>query len=435
MKINKLAIPLILNNITSMVITLCDQAMIGRTYMEGFASVGIIGNNIYEITGVLGAISIGLNIVGSRAKGKNDIENLNNSLYSNLLNSLIIGVIFTTLSLVFGKSVLQNIFNLKDNTLIDSINYLNIFSLSLGINLIIFNLSSYFKIIGETKFILYGGIISCTSNVLFDYVLIFGKLGFPSLGIKGNAIGSVLSLILCIIYYLIVIKKFKLIKKTKIKLFKNTKEIFSISIPIMLQEFTESTLLVFVMTYILAQIGLLEVAVYNLLFSIINIALMPMYAYGQVALTLVSEEFGANNISKIQTIINSCIKRPMYIYIIFCSIIIIFKSYIPKILTNDYEVISMSSKYMFILVIANFMNIPKTILTYSLQSLNKEKLVFAYSSIISIISMVLIYLLVKLTNLKLNSIYLGNMLCYAILILFLYKEFIKFKAINFKYHK
>ncbi|GAA0863921.1 MATE family efflux transporter [Paraclostridium tenue] len=430
MKINKLAIPLMLNNITSMVITLCDQAMIGRTYMEGFASVGIIGNNIYEITGVLGAISIGLNIVGSRAKGKNDIENLNNSLCSNLLNSLIIGVIFTTLSLIFGKSILQNIFNLKDNTLIDSIKYLNIFSLSLGINLIIFNLSSYFKIIKETKFILYGGIISCTSNVLFDYVLIFGKLGFPSLGIKGNAIGSVLSLILCIIYYLIVIKKFKLIKKTNIKLFKNTKEIFSISIPIMLQEFIESTLLVFVMTYILAQIGLLEVAVYNLLFSIINIALMPMYAYGQVALNLVSEEFGANNISKIQTIINSCIKRPMYIYIIFCSIIIIFKSYIPKILTNDYEVISMSSKYMFILVIANFMNIPKTILTYSLQSLNKEKLVFAYSSIISIISMVLIYLLVKLTNLKLNSIYLGNMLCYAILILFLYKEFIKFK-----YHK
>ena len=435
MKINKLAIPLMLNNITSMVITLCDQSMIGRTYMEGFASVGIIGNNIYEITGVLGAISIGLNIVGSKSKGKNDIENLNNSLCSNLLNSLIIGVIFTTLSLILGKSVLQNIFNVKGNTLIDSIKYLNIFSLSLGINLIIFNLSSYFKIIGETKFILYGGIISCTSNVLFDYVLIFGKLGFPSLGIKGNAIGSVLSLILCVIYYLIVIKKFKLIKKTNIKLFKNTKEIFSISIPIMLQEFTESTLLVFVMTYILSQIGLLEVAVYNLLFSIINIALMPMYAYGQVALTLVSEEFGANNISKIQTIIKSCIKRPIYIYIVFCLFIIIFKNYIPKIITNDCNVISMSSKYIFILVIANFMNIPKTILTYSLQALNKEKLVFAYSSIISIIIMVLIYLLVKLTNLKLNSIYLGNMICYTILSLFLYKEFIKFKAINFKYHK
>ena len=92
-----------------MVITLCDQAMIGRTYMEGFASVGIIGNNIYEITGVLGAISIGLNIVGSKSKGKNDIENL--------LNSLIIGLIFSTLSLIFSKSVLQNIFNVKGNAI------------------------------------------------------------------------------------------------------------------------------------------------------------------------------------------------------------------------------------------------------------------------------------------------------------------------------
>ncbi|SCI68681.1 Uncharacterised protein [uncultured Clostridium sp.] len=76
MKINKLAIPLMLNNITSMVITLCDQAMIGKTYMEGFASVDIIGNNIYEITGVLEAISISLNIVDSKVKGKNNIENL-----------------------------------------------------------------------------------------------------------------------------------------------------------------------------------------------------------------------------------------------------------------------------------------------------------------------------------------------------------------------
>ncbi|MFR3072777.1 MAG: hypothetical protein ACLTK8_08250 [Paeniclostridium sp.] len=65
-----------LNNITSMVITLCDQAMIRKTYMEGFASVDIIGNNIYEITGVLEAISISLNIVDSKVKGKNNIENL-----------------------------------------------------------------------------------------------------------------------------------------------------------------------------------------------------------------------------------------------------------------------------------------------------------------------------------------------------------------------
>ena len=65
MKTNKLAIPLMLNSISSTIINLCDQAMVGRTYLEGFASVGIIGSNIYSITGVLGAISIGFNILGS----------------------------------------------------------------------------------------------------------------------------------------------------------------------------------------------------------------------------------------------------------------------------------------------------------------------------------------------------------------------------------
>ena len=70
----------------------------------------------------------------------------------------------------------------------------------------------------KTKYILYGNIISCVSNVLFDYILIFGKFGFPKLGIVGNAIGSVLSLILGIVFYIIIIKKYKLISKTKISL-------------------------------------------------------------------------------------------------------------------------------------------------------------------------------------------------------------------------
>ena len=66
--------------------------MVGRTYLEGFASVGIIGSNIYSITGVLGAISIGFNILGSKAKGRDDNTDLNNSLFFSIVASVIIGV-------------------------------------------------------------------------------------------------------------------------------------------------------------------------------------------------------------------------------------------------------------------------------------------------------------------------------------------------------
>lgn len=102
MRINKLAIPLMLNSISSIIINLCDQAMVGRTYLEGFASVAIIGSNIYSITGVLGAISIGFNILGSKSKGRDDNTDLNNSLFFSIIVSVIIGCIFFELCIFMG---------------------------------------------------------------------------------------------------------------------------------------------------------------------------------------------------------------------------------------------------------------------------------------------------------------------------------------------
>lgn len=46
-KINNIAIPLMLNNVSSMIIGLCDEAMIGRVSLVGFAAVSIIVNIAY----------------------------------------------------------------------------------------------------------------------------------------------------------------------------------------------------------------------------------------------------------------------------------------------------------------------------------------------------------------------------------------------------
>lgn len=423
MRINKLAIPLMLNSISSTVINLCDQAMVGRTYLEGFASVGIIGSNVYSITGILGAISIAFNILGSKAKGKEDSEDLNNSLFFSLTISILIGCIFFALCIFGGKNILETCFNIHGKTLEDATIYLSIFSLSVGINLVLFNISSYFKIINKTKYILYGNIISCLLNILFDYILIFGKFGFPELGIVGNAIGSVMSITVCVVFYIFIIVKNNFINKTKVNIFKNAKEILTVSSPMIFQELAESTIVVFMMNYILSKIGLMEVSIYNLLFSIINIALMPMYAYSQASLTIISEDIGANNVNSTSKIIKACTFRALMFYAFICLIILTFRNSIPMIITNDTSLIINSSKYMFIIIIANIINIPSCILKTSMQALGKEKIVFIYSSVISIFATVLIYVSVCILGYGLNSIYIGLMINYLILSILLLKKF------------
>lgn len=432
MKINKLAIPLMLNSISSMVIGICDQAMVGRTYLEGFASVGIIGSNIYSITGILGVISVAFNILGSRAKGEDDYKQINNNLFFSMFFSIIIGSVFFALSMIFGANILDNFFNIHGDTLIDATIYLKIFSLSIGLNMILFNFSSYFKIINQTKYILYSSIISSVSNTMLDYVLIFGKLGFPKLGIAGNAIGSVMALGLGIVFYIIIIIKNNLFKSTKINMFSNAKEMMKISVPLALQDLVESTIIIFMMNYILSHIGLLEVSIYNLIFSIINIALMPMYAYSQAALNIVSEGIGAKDLNEIDKTVKACIRRALIFYMLICLIMLIFKNYIPKVITDDINLINNVPKYVFICIIANAVNVPSCVLKYSIQALGGEKFVFFVTSIISILSMMLIYIFVCILHYKFNSVYIGLMINYIALNLVFYRKFKYFKS-NIEY--
>ena len=93
------------------------------------------------------------------------------------------------------------------------------------------------------------------------------------------------------------------------------------------------------------------------------------------------------------------------------------------IITNNTDLIINSSKYMLIIITANIMNIPSCILKFSMQALGEEKVVFVYSSIISILSTFLIYILACMLNGGLNSVYIGLMINYSILTVVLLKKF------------
>ncbi len=58
------------------------------------------------------------------------------------------------------------------------------------------SLNSFFSGIGRTKVVMVSSLVSMSANIVFNYVLIFGKFGFPALGIRGAAYGSILAAVL-----------------------------------------------------------------------------------------------------------------------------------------------------------------------------------------------------------------------------------------------
>ena len=424
-RINSFAIPLFLNNITALIIGLCDAVIVGRVSTEAFASVTLIANTINSIVGVLGSVSLALNIIGAKLKGKNDEKQLKENMTFHIVLDLIIGIVSFILIAMFSKIFLKNIYHLTDQILKEGIRYLIIFSLSIIINLLLFTNSAYLKIKEKTKYILIGNLTASIINVVLDYILVFGKFGMPKLGMTGNAIGSVIALLVNLLIYAIVIKKEYLIKINKNKFIEIFKETKRISWPIMAQEFLESTLIITIMNSIISSIGLLQVSIYNMVNSIIQIVLMVMYAYGQTSLNFISEDLGKNDIENLKRIPKECEFMALVFYMVFGCIFIIYRRYLASLLSNDTILILEVIRYIPMVIVINIFNLINTILKYSLQAIGKSKWVFNISLLLNMILFIGVFISIRLIGNKIIFVYIGLFIYYVILSMVFKKKYYK----------
>lgn len=422
-KLNQLAIPLMLNNVVALLIGLCDQAMIGHVSMEGFASVGIVAGLINSCTGVLGAIAISFNILGARAKGSDDEELLEKYFQIHLVQSLLIGVVFFIFVSLFGKIILAYGYRLEGNHLKETVSYAKIFSITLGLNLLLFTGSAYLKIINKTKYILIGNLTATILNIIFDYILIFGMLGFKPLGITGNAIGSVLALLVNLLIYWIVLRRRNnpIPSKTNWSQYKTS---LKLSLPLMTQELLEGTIIVLIISFLLARIGLIEVAIYQLIAIIIEITCMPMYAYSQGILTIIGETRTVSS-----KILYQGMKRALCCYMILVFFFIFNSHWLLKIITNDKLLYEQARLYLPWILLITTVLVPATLYKSVLQACNRERKVVLITFLAYFTGLVFAFLLNNI-QLQLINIYIGTGIAYF-LCLILFRRDIRF-LINIK---
>lgn len=157
-------------------------------------------------------------------------------------------------------------------------------------------LSGYFSGQGKTFPIFIGNLISACVNLFLDYVLIFGNLGFPKLGVKGAAIATDIAFVSMCLYYLFLMALPN--HKGEAVFFKDflpkrelMKKLIEFGFPNGLQFFME---MIGYSTFLLL-LGSLETASFSattIAFNINNIAFMPMLGLGLGISVLVGQAMG-----------------------------------------------------------------------------------------------------------------------------------------------
>lgn len=236
-----IGLPITLQSIFQASYSIIDQLMVGQLGTVSIAGGGLGGKFSSLFTVTIGAVATVASILISQYRGSNDENGINLSFFTNLYIGIIVTLIFAIPSFFAPQKIMQ-LYTNDVQTYTIAAEYLKIISVSFIPMIFTIMAASFLRSVELSKYPLYCSIISMILNIIGNYILIFGKLGFSPMGLNGAAIATLISRTIECILLMICLKKgtdalkIKLTFKVAIKKDFLAK-IFIIIFPILINEF------------------------------------------------------------------------------------------------------------------------------------------------------------------------------------------------------
>ncbi|MFV0499217.1 MAG: MATE family efflux transporter [Bacilli bacterium] len=237
----KLALPVMVQQFITAFASLIDNLMVGVNGKDAINAVGASGNIFFVIMLLGYGISNGVGIFLAQQYGSKQYKGMHYVFLIGIIGAIIIGL--TSSVFVFGfKEFLINLFTRVETQHDLAYQYLSIAVFTYPIILVSISIAGAYRRCGNTVLPMISGVISIIINTCLNYLLINGNLGFPSLGVSGAALATLIARSIELIILIIMMEKrhmpfrpnFKDIFKIPIS---SIKKVLSASIPLTLNEF------------------------------------------------------------------------------------------------------------------------------------------------------------------------------------------------------
>lgn len=206
----------------------------------------------------------------------------------------------------------------------------------------------------QTKTLTLNSVVMVLSNVIFNYILIFGKCGLPALGITGAAIGSSLAELVSLIFFVIYTRarcnlhKYGLEKPARFELseFKSMMPVCSWT---MIQHtISISTWLIFFL-YI-EHLGERALAVSNIVRGVSGLIWVVLQAFSSTCSTLVSNIIGEGHQDKVMSLVKRILKLSYGTVGVIIILIFLFPEIVARIYTDIPDLVTAAVPAMLVMV-------------------------------------------------------------------------------------
>jgi Na+-driven multidrug efflux pump len=248
----------------------------------------------------------------------------------------------------------------------------------------------------KTKILTAGAFVMAITNVILDYLLIFGNFGFPEMGLEGAAIASLISTFTSALFY-VVYTFFRTDRKlygfTRFMSvdFQLLKHVLKISVYMMFQYFISwSTYFLFFV--VIERQGQHALAIANVVRSIYIVMFIPVNALSATSNTLVSNIIGEGKMKEVMPLIYRITRLSMAIVSACVVLLCLFSKTVLSLYTSDISLINESVPSVYVVGIAMIISSIACIFFNSVSGTGNTKAAMMLEMVVLALYVVHIYL-------------------------------------------
>ena len=323
-----------------MIVSVVETAMVGRLENAKvvLAAMGLGSLASWAITSVFSSLATGTHVIVARRYGERAYAGAGDVLNNSLLLSLLLGIAFAIPGYFFSYNVIS-FFSSDPAVAMAGTGYMQWRFLGLLFFLFVVSYRGFFNGIGHTKVFMYSAIIINLTNILFNYIFIFGALGVPAMGLTGAGVSFAVSNVLGCLFFLSVtfLPRYRRRYRyyTRFRVLKDVlRQVIKISAPVSFQNIL--ILLGFlVFVAITGMIGTSQQAASQVVITALFMSFLPCFGFGVGAQTLVGQSLCTGDKVLAKRYGMETARLATYFTTVLGIIFVAFPDLVITILTND----------------------------------------------------------------------------------------------------
>ncbi len=342
----RLALPVILSQIGQVSVQLVDVMMVGHVGTTELAASSFV-NSTFIIGLYFGmGITLGLTPLVGNAFGNKKSDEIKKWLKNGMFTHVVAAFILS--GIMGGIYFLLPFLGQQEDVLELAKPYYILLCLSYFPFMLFFSFKQFFEGLGNTKIAMLITLISNGVNIFLNYILIFGKFGFPVLGLNGAGIGTLISrLVMPVLFIFFIWKRSSYINYFReawlqpIEI-KRIKEVLRIGIPIAFQIIVE-VMAFGIGAVMMGWLGTTPLAAHQVALGMASFTYMISLGISQANTIRISHQMGNYDFNALKMAAFGATHLVLAFMSVMALVFVVGRNYLPFLFTTDPHVVAIAS--------------------------------------------------------------------------------------------